>query len=79
MKITILIISTLIVGYIIGRIVSYYKNRIQCVNCGKHTTYLAAAGYGSVGGECNFAVKHHEQHVCNSCDEVTIVSMKLSK
>lgn len=41
--------------------------------------YLAAAGYGGVGGECNFAVKHHEQHVCNSCDEVTIVSMKLSK
>lgn len=72
-------IIILIIGYVIGRIVSYYNNRIQCVNCGKNTTYRACSGYEGVGGNCGFVVKHHEQHVCKSCNKITVVSMNLPK
>ncbi len=71
--------SSILFGYIIGRIVSYYKNRVQCTNCGSHDTYLAAAGYGGEGGVYEYVVKHSEQHVCNKCDKTTFIKMKLIK
>ena len=77
-KITIFVLSILI-GYIIGRIVSYYKNRIQCVNCGGYNTYLGASGYGGQGGICDFAVKHWEAHTCKDCKKSTSIKMDLIK
>ena len=77
-KITIFILSVL-VGYIIGRVVSYYINRVQCVNCGGYNTYLQAAGYGGEGGKCLFAVKHWEGHICKDCGKGTSVKMTLIK
>lgn len=74
------ILLALIVGYIIGKARHYYKNRVQCVNCGKHNTYESAAGFGGVKGSvCNFAVKHWEGHVCKDCDKITSVNMTLVK
>jgi hypothetical protein len=77
-KITIFVLSILI-GYVIGRIVSYYKNRIQCVNCGGYNTYLGASGYGGEGGEYPHAVKHWEGHMCKDCGEGTSIKMSLIK
>lgn len=70
---------TLAIGFIIGLVVQFRKDRVQCTNCGKHNTHLVAAGYGGEGGECGFAVKHSEQHVCRDCDKTTYVKMKLIK
>lgn len=69
----------IIIAFLVGIYYEYRKNRVQCVNCGNHNTYLAAAGWGGEGGEYKFAVKHHEQHVCKDCDKITIITMKLSK
>lgn len=71
-------ILILIFGYFLGRIHSYYKNRVQCVNCGSYNTYNSAAGFGGVkGSECNFAVKHWEGHICKDCDKITSVKISL--
>ena len=68
----------MLIGFLIGRLYSYYKNRIQCVNCGSNNTYKSADGYGRVkGSKCDFTVKHWEGHVCKSCGEITSLSMKL--
>ena len=75
MEIDISIIITIIIGYIIGRIHSYYKNRVQCVNCGKHNTYEQASAYGGEGGIYKYAVKHWEGHVCKDCGEITSLKM----
>ena len=78
MEILIIIIATF-VGFIIGVILQYRHNRVQCTNCGGHNTYYAAACYGGEGGKCLFAVKHSEQHVCNDCGKTTYIKMKLIK
>jgi hypothetical protein len=73
------IIVIAIVSFLLGVFIQYRKSRIQCVNCGGNNTYLAAAGYGGEGGECKFAVKHHEQHVCKDCNKITSIKMTLVK
>jgi hypothetical protein len=74
----IIIIISLIVGYIIGRIHSYYNNRIQCVNCGSHNTCKGADGFVyTKGSKSNFAAKNWEGHTCNDCGALTSVIMKL--
>lgn len=75
----IIILVTFAIGYIIGKIVSYYQSRVQCTNCGNHNTYKVCEGYGGEGGKCEFAVKHMEQHLCKDCDKVTYIQMKLIK
>ena len=72
------IIIGILIGYIIGRIYSYYKNRIQCVNCGSFNTYKGASGYGRVkGSEYDFAVKCWEAHDCNKCGKGTSFKMEI--
>jgi ribosomal protein S14 len=68
----------LIVGYTIGRVHSYYKNRIQCVNCGSFRTYWGAAGYNKIkGSKCDFPVKTFEAHECNKCGQGTSLKMDI--
>jgi hypothetical protein len=77
-KLTICFLSV-ILGYVIGRIVSYYKNKIQCVNCGGYNTRLIASGYGGEGGVYQQAVKHWEGHICESCGKSTSIKITLVK
>ena len=72
-------ISLVLIGYILGRIRSYYKNRVQCVNCGKSNTDEYAAGFGGCGGVYEYAVKHWEGHICKDCGKITSVKMSLAK
>ena len=72
------LILTFILGFIIGRIYSYYKNRIQCVHCGSSETSIATAVYGSVkGSDCKIAVKHWEAHTCHKCGKDTQIQMSV--
>ncbi len=68
-----------LIGFVIGKIQSYYASRKQCFNCGKYTTYLAAAGYGGGKGKYQFAVKHWEGYYCTSCNKTMSVQIELSK
>jgi hypothetical protein len=68
----------LLIGYFIGKIHSYYKNRIQCVNCGSFRTHWGASGHGKVkGSKCDFAVTHWEAHNCNKCGQGTSLKMEI--
>jgi hypothetical protein len=72
------LILTFILGFIIGRIYSYYKNRIQCVHCGSFKTSIGAAGYGPVkGSDCKIAVKHWVAYTCNKCGKDTSIQMSV--
>ncbi len=73
------ILVALFIGYNIGRIIPYKKQRVQCTNCGNNNTHKVCEAYGGEGGECGFAVRHSEQHLCNDCDKITYISMKLIK
>lgn len=73
------VIILLVIGYLIGRVHSYYKNRTQCTNCGKHNTSLVSSVYGSTDGICDFAVKHSEQYICNDCGKTTHKRITLVK
>lgn len=69
------IIFTLLIGYLIGRIHTYYKYRVQCVNCGSKNTVHNSDGYGGCGGKYPYAVKHYEGHTCKECGEITSIKM----
>lgn len=77
---TILIISAaILIGYIIGLIQSYRKNRKQCLNCGSHNTYLVSWVLGGGGGNYHYAVKTWEYHCCKKCDGRITATFKLEK
>lgn len=72
---------SLAIGYILGRVYSYCKNRVQCINCGSHSTYIAASvDSASIGrGTMNNAdhpIRTWEAHKCKKCNETTYINMK---
>lgn len=73
------IIISLIVGYIIGEVLAYRRNRTQCLNCGGHNTEHLASGAGYGGGEYQYAVRHWEGYRCKDCEKFFSAQIKLDK
>ena len=69
----------ILAGYMIGRIYSYYQNRVQCVNCGSYNTKHGSYGFGGCGGTYEYAVKHYEGHECKDCGKITSLKMNFNK
>ena len=79
METIIYILFALVIGFIAGKIYSYFKNRIQCLNCGSSKTKIVGSMYGSGNGEYQYAVKTWESHLCSNCKKMTNIKMKLYK
>jgi hypothetical protein len=74
------IIIILLIGYLVGRIYCYYKNRIQCVNCGSFNTHKSAAAFSYTrGGKSNFVVKEWESHHCEKCGQGISIKIEIIK
>ena len=73
------IIISLIVGYIIGEVLAYRRNRKQCLNCGGHNTENLASGHSDGGGEYKYAVCHWEGYRCKDCGKFFSATIKLDK
>ena len=73
-----ILFAGLLLGFIAGKIYTKRKNRVQCINCGSKQTEYIASVYGGGKGKCDFAVRIHECHLCNECDEMISVNFKLN-
>jgi hypothetical protein len=73
-----IIIISLVIGYIIGLIHSYRKERKQCLNCGILKTYQSFGRFGYGGGEYKYAVKHREGYYCKDCNKTFSAKFTLS-